>query len=455
MNIFRTLPVPTGNGAGAPVSVADLATKTVVVSGKFQATITVEVSNEPADPDDWATVWTTSSPGTTTFDGAFRWMRCTVSGWRNGAAACGLAGQAGRVIAVELPVTPEAGIGEPVLIDRFDVAKTACVGGEFRGNVEIEVSLDGEVWAQVGFGFNAPGIATRNVVAKYARVVRQGVPTINPGLPQVHLSCLDDTADRSSYGTGIDGDLVTSGGGATLHRDVFYRRLTVKAGDVIKAAGYRIHVAEDLVVEPGGVICNDGGDAHLETPGTGAAGGNHFAGGAGGFLAVGSPAGHFPSRAVAAGGQGGDSAAGVGDGYAGGGAGDLGGVDCYTVESMLGGVISGGAGGGCGAASPDGLGVPGAGGGGGGVLVICARHIEAADRSIRAAGGGGGAATVAGGGGGGGQGGVVIVITDDPMLPVIDVGGGGGGRGADVGATGFPGTPGTVIAISPSYGPIG
>jgi hypothetical protein len=188
MNIFVNIPIPTSNGSGAPVDMSALGyTKTVSVSGPFVAGVTIEFSNELV-PTQWAPLVTFTNPDGFTFDVACRWMRATVRDYKTGLPQCDVGATDDGATFASLAATPGNGVGPAVDVSALALFKTVTVGGPFRGNVQIEISEDGvTAWSQIGFGFPNPNAQSSVVAAKWMRVVRAGVPLIDPGLPIVNV----------------------------------------------------------------------------------------------------------------------------------------------------------------------------------------------------------------------------------------------------------------------------
>lgn len=286
------------------------------------------------------------------------------------------------------------------------------------------------------------------------------------------------SGDLGWFGTGVDGDH-TVAGTETLLRDRFYRNLTIPAGTVLRTVGFRVYVAGTLTIAAGGLLHNSGQDGQNGADaipgfsnalgGAGAPTTNTLGGGDGGNGGFddedGNPGGSTADYPVAEptknAGSGGNGTSGVGG--AGGTTTPQFGFGTYMISTMaVGSLVSGGPGGGGGAGNDLGgdVGFGGGGGGGGGVIVICAKHIDAAPNTIAARGGKGGdgasdgAGGAVGGGGGGGVGGTIIIVTDDSAAPTVDFSGGAGGVGFNGGANGVAGDNGVRIAISPAWGPL-
>lgn len=191
-NVFVNLPVPAANGSGAAVDVSPMGgSKTISLAGPFVASVTIEVSNEVV-PTSWAPLTTFNTPDGIVIDVACLWMRATVRDYKSGTPACDVGSDNTRTTAYNLPATTGNGNGTAVDVNKLPLFKTVVVGGTYRGNVQIEVSEDGvSNWSQIGFGFPTPGLASQLITAHYMRVVRSGVPLIDPGLPIVNVGACE------------------------------------------------------------------------------------------------------------------------------------------------------------------------------------------------------------------------------------------------------------------------
>lgn len=233
------------------------------------------------------------------------------------------------------------------------------------------------------------------------------------------------------FGDGSDGD-VTISSATTLARDMYYRNLTVAAGQTLDAGGYRIFVSGTLTLSDGAKISRDGnphftgmlGDAQ---PGAGLPAGTLGASGAG--AVVGANGGSVTNSLGGNAGDGADAGSGgqatAPDDGAGGSGVFHSAVQAISGRSLDAVLVEGGAGGGGGATTAD-----GAGGGGGGVVMIAARTVTLAGSSARFSADGGDGGPGAGGGGGGA---VVVVTMTSPKpsgLTLSANGGAGGGHGA-------------------------
>src|ERR1044071_1447970 len=208
--IAVNLPVPAFNGEGAAVDVSSFGPlKTIVVSGGADAIIVIQMSNDPGGTN-WPPLAVFQQSGTQSTSVAARWLRAVTQQYRSGTPACDVGGTNEGSSFVQLPVPVGNGTGAPVDVSAMGVFKTPFVGGDFRGALNIEISEDGTNWA-TAFSFNNPGQISNSFAAQFMRVRRNGVPEINPGLPDVYLGATDQTpgdrgvaisAGTQSVGTG-------------------------------------------------------------------------------------------------------------------------------------------------------------------------------------------------------------------------------------------------------------
>lgn len=187
-NLFFNIPVPAANGSGAPVDVSTAgASKTISVTGPFVASVTIEFTNEVV-PTQWAPLVTFNVPDGIVMNAAARWIRATVENYKSGTPECDIGTDDAGTTFATLVAPVGNGVGAAVDVSLLPIIKTVTVGGPFRGNVQIEISEDGITgWSQLGFGFNNPGAQTEQLTARWMRVVRTGVPLIDPGLPLVNV----------------------------------------------------------------------------------------------------------------------------------------------------------------------------------------------------------------------------------------------------------------------------
>ena len=188
-NLFLNLPVPTGNGVGTPVDVITLGgTKTVVVVGTATSTINIEFNNASDNTTgSWQSILTVQGRGSSTIPVACRWMRVRVSNFSGGTTDVNVgATDAGTVFAA-LDVPAGNGNGSSIDVSSLTgLFKTVQVGGRFKGVLLVEVSVDGNEWAQP-FSFSAPGAQSLTIVAHLMRVRRTGLIASDSGTPVVNV----------------------------------------------------------------------------------------------------------------------------------------------------------------------------------------------------------------------------------------------------------------------------
>jgi hypothetical protein len=205
-NLFVNLPVPTSNADGAAVDVSAMgATKTIIVGGPFQGTVTIEYSN-----DDGAAVWApvpnssfVNQPGRVTIDLAVKWMRAVMDAYKGGSANADVGAPAALASFAAISVAP-------VDISAMSSFKTVVSPA---ANL-VEISEDGTSWSQA-FSFQNGGGQSAVVVGRLARcltgmVWMGGAPTGDgPGgvpLPpfavtEIVIFANQDGSDETGAGT--------------------------------------------------------------------------------------------------------------------------------------------------------------------------------------------------------------------------------------------------------------
>ncbi len=509
---YAQLPVTPGNGLGAAVDVSGMDSfKTVHVGGAFRGAMNIEISEDGGAT--YSQVATFYGPGHKTLELVAEFMRVrrtAVPQIRPGnpvvwvGAVDGAAGTAGIFVEDEgVLIAPN----QFSTLDFVGAGVTATDAGGGVAQISIPGGIDGidvdDDGVPIGAGpytklnFQGPGVVASDAGGGEADVIIPGTTYEDEGVPvagaphdtanftgdgvsvtdagggrvNIDISVPGGGGDRTWYGMGVDGDLVTAGGGAgdfEQLRDMYFNDLTISAGDTWRTHGYRLFVAGTLTIAAGGFLDNSatsiaGAPAGTLLGGMFGADSNVDEAPRAGNPGVSSPWWPFTDTGKT-GGAGGDTTAAIPFGPRAGGPGGvanlaLGSSPLYGVLMSLGDGVTGGAGGGSGATYSQGAQVEGGdGGGGGGVMVICARHIVAPDGAIRCRGADGGPGSAigpntGGSGGGGGMGGVILVITDDPAAPVCDVSGGAGGAGGGpFTLAGEDGDDGIVYAISPIWG---
>jgi hypothetical protein len=224
-NSFVALPVPAADGPGAAVDTSALgADKTIVVTGDFQGSVTIEYSTDAGTT--WAALnqATFQQPGTLNSVVVANRMRAVMSGYINGTGQAEVGAPTSLGSFVQLP-TVEDGPGASVDISAFPSFKTAVCDADFQGRMFVEVSDDNVNWAEV-FAFNESigGGESQVIHARWARA--NHVPPIYPvpggnGTPSLWLGAAESEPD----GGGVVVDNVTIGGDGTPGSPLF-----VKAG---------------------------------------------------------------------------------------------------------------------------------------------------------------------------------------------------------------------------------
>ena len=402
--LFAALPLPAGNGAGAPVDVSAFGQmRTFIVGGAFPGAVVEIQASE--DGIDWAPCLSFAGRGDIeNKPQTSRFYRTFVRNRRQTFSASVAVGGANDSISATTPT------GAGILSLYGD------------GSFGDYVTAGDETWTSVA---GAPGAPPAPAGSAFPFAFFDNL-TISAG---------------NSVAVGSD----------TENAVVIFVRDTLTIG-----AGARIH-ANGFPGTSAGFPIPNGGPGRRAIVGSqdGGDGGDGGTSGAGSQGAAGTGGTRRPID-IGAGGAGGNTTAG--------GVGGAGGVSAaepswpYSLSHAIGVAsllyaIGGGNGGGGGGRAGNGIG--GGGGGGGGTLVIFAKTIVAPAASLQARGGAGGNGVTVenspGGGGGGGTGGTVLVVTENATLVgVTSVTGGAGGLGA--GAVGDPGAAGGVgeaIAINP------
>lgn len=205
------LPLPVGNGVGTPVDVSTMGLlKTIVCGGGATCVITVEMSNDVV-AQNFAPVAVFNQSGQQVVFGAYRWMRATVREFLRGTPQVDVGGTNDGSTFVQLVAPPDDGVGAAVDVSAMGLYKTAYIGGDFRGAMNLEISEDGVSWATL-FSFNNPGQQTTIVAAQWMRVRRNGVPEIVPGLPTVYIGAADPVTGPGGLGAISAGSQLASSG---------------------------------------------------------------------------------------------------------------------------------------------------------------------------------------------------------------------------------------------------
>jgi hypothetical protein len=197
-NVFVDLPLPAGDGTGAPVDASSLGRiKTVTIQGTFRdsrgqgPSISIEYST---DGSKYMQAVTFTAPGKKKIEVAAMWLRTRVQGTKagipnNANVDVGAADDGAQ--AVSLPATAGSGVGAAVDVSALGTFNTIVCSGDFSGSVIIEISEDNIDWAQC-LTFTKTGGKSKEFVAQYMRVRRSGVSNQNPGTATVGVAAIND-----------------------------------------------------------------------------------------------------------------------------------------------------------------------------------------------------------------------------------------------------------------------
>lgn len=196
MNIFVSLPVPVSNGVGAAVDVTTMGLlKTILVTGTtFQATVTVEVSEDGVI---WSPLASFLSPDVHDVEVAACWLRVKIDGHNGGPLPLVGVGSTGTgTKCVSLPVPVADGVGAAVDVSTFGSFKTFIVGPSVPEDtqVTIEGSEDG-----VNFGWRTDFIQADHqdisTILKFVRVRLTGYTS--GALPLVGMAAVNDPTNNT------------------------------------------------------------------------------------------------------------------------------------------------------------------------------------------------------------------------------------------------------------------
>lgn len=176
-NIFLDIPVPAGNGVGAPVDTTGMGNpKTVEIAGDFRGSVIIEASLDGGIT--YSAVWVfTTNPKKKVLNFAADRVRVRRSGVPNigpGLPSVSISANNFGALFAALPV------GIAVNTSALGNDKTVTVNGlSTHGVINIEVSEDGINWATC-LTFNNDDIQFRKFTAKFMRAMGTGA-TVNVG----------------------------------------------------------------------------------------------------------------------------------------------------------------------------------------------------------------------------------------------------------------------------------
>lgn len=182
------LPIPAGNGYGAIVNVATLAPpKTIVIDGTMKALIAIEISQDGVHfaPIPEVASFPLTGPQVFNFVAAAQFMRTRIASFKSGGSTASVGAQGNYICNfISLDVPAGNGNGVATQVSTFGNVWTAIFGadGPFKGNLELQISMDGVNFAQVLDSFTpATGPRTATISAAFARVRRVGFTPSQPG----------------------------------------------------------------------------------------------------------------------------------------------------------------------------------------------------------------------------------------------------------------------------------
>ena len=263
-NVFLDLPLPAGNGGGAPVDVSSLGReKTVTIQGSFTdpktgagPAISVQVSVDGGAT--WAGLKTFSAAGKKTFNVAAQFMRTFVQDFNPLiplAANVDVAADDIGALFAGLPVTPAAGTGLPVNVSLLGTFKTVIVEGDFSGSVHIDISEDGIDWTEC-FTFTRPGaLKSKKLTAQFMRTRRTLVSPQVPGSATAAVGGINDATAGGGAAGGPHPILMYQPGGGGVGPQIFgdWIALFAQVGVIRAAAVGNINIKiaiDDSIVSP-------------------------------------------------------------------------------------------------------------------------------------------------------------------------------------------------------------
>lgn len=189
-----------GTGASVDTTFAGR-TKTIIVSGTFEASVHVEISCGglmffPIKSFDDSEIKTMIF--------AAEAMRFRVEGYVSGTISVTVVSESSSGLFTALAVPAGDGVGAAVDISTYGNLKTAIFGidgnGQFPGSHEVEVSADSVHWGQLFKSFTNPAAQTVEAPAVYARVRRTGTDPRFVGTTAIFLGAVDDGGGGGSAG---------------------------------------------------------------------------------------------------------------------------------------------------------------------------------------------------------------------------------------------------------------
>lgn len=177
MSEFSTLDVPASNGTGTGLAVPASPSHTIIVSGSFLGTVTIEVSNDDINYVPAATFQITDF---TEIPGAWAYFRVVRAGINPAfppglpVVTVGCCPQAVDQLAIPEPVTLN-GAGAAFDVSSIQITGIMASGAFPAGTVaSVEISQDGTYWTPLVAQMTRPRIQATLATAKWARYVVSG-----------------------------------------------------------------------------------------------------------------------------------------------------------------------------------------------------------------------------------------------------------------------------------------
>jgi len=196
-NVFLNIPVPAVTGSGAPVNVSALGyAKLFSLVGSFGsilsrgATVNIEASNDGVA---WVAVATLTAENDIKRSFAAVFVRATVIGDATGATLSVGSDDPGTDMTA-LPTPVANGVGAPVNISAFGMAKTFIYNGGMQASIAIEISQDGVTFSEaLSFTGKVPANVNLSASVEFARVRVSGYDGLG-GVPTVSVCAVKDPA---------------------------------------------------------------------------------------------------------------------------------------------------------------------------------------------------------------------------------------------------------------------
>jgi hypothetical protein len=200
-NVFLSLPVPAAPGVGAEVDTSGLdAEKTIVATGPFDASLTIEASGDGVV---FAPIHTFQGEGKKVLTVAATKMRTRLENIQSkkGVISVEVAAESVTTRSTTLAVPGADSVGAASNVEIFGRTTTFFISGAHNDTVTIEASEDGiNFFACVSFSqlTTLSRQKTREVIAKFFRVRRVNPGRATSGSPTVEVAASDDVSSGAA-----------------------------------------------------------------------------------------------------------------------------------------------------------------------------------------------------------------------------------------------------------------